>query len=161
MADSAVSVGSVQCRLSREQSRGSFRNRANGRAATLSPGNLFPSADRRSCQSAHEFGEIATLALAEPLTAAALGAVMLGERPGALALGSVALDLAGLGPVAISTRPLPTDARAVVSPAAPLHRTTTVETLLTRSGPFKPEGQPERAPRPWSRPHRRSAEDGA
>ena len=49
-------------------------------------------------------GEVATLTLAEPLTAAALGAVMLGERPGVLALGGVALVLAGLTALAIPRR---------------------------------------------------------
>jgi DME family drug/metabolite transporter len=46
-------------------------------------------------------GEVATLTLAEPLTAAALGAVVLGERPGVLALGGVVLVLAGLAALAI------------------------------------------------------------
>jgi DME family drug/metabolite transporter len=41
-------------------------------------------------------GDVATLMLAEPLTATALGAVVLGERPGAVALVGVALVLAGL-----------------------------------------------------------------
>jgi drug/metabolite transporter, DME family len=45
-------------------------------------------------------GEVATVTLAEPLTAAALGAVVLGERPGALALAGVALVLAGLAVLA-------------------------------------------------------------
>ena len=49
-------------------------------------------------------GEVATLTLAEPLTAAALGAVVLGERPGVLALGGVALVLAGLAALAIPRR---------------------------------------------------------
>ena len=49
-------------------------------------------------------GEVATLTLAEPLTAAALGAVALGERPGVLALGGVALVLAGLSALAIPRR---------------------------------------------------------
>jgi DME family drug/metabolite transporter len=46
-------------------------------------------------------GEVATLTLAEPLTATALGAVVLGERPGAVALVGVALVLAGLGVLAV------------------------------------------------------------
>jgi DME family drug/metabolite transporter len=50
-------------------------------------------------------GEVATLTLAEPLTAAALGAVVLGERPGAAALAGVALVLAGLAVLATSPRP--------------------------------------------------------
>lgn len=41
-------------------------------------------------------GEVATLTLAEPLTAAALGMVVLGERPGAVAAVGAALVLAGL-----------------------------------------------------------------
>lgn len=41
-------------------------------------------------------GETTTLTLAEPLTATALGAVVLGERPGALAILGAALVLAGL-----------------------------------------------------------------
>jgi drug/metabolite transporter, DME family len=49
-------------------------------------------------------GEVATLTLAEPLTAAALGAVVLGERPGVLALGGVALVLAGLAALAAPRR---------------------------------------------------------
>jgi DME family drug/metabolite transporter len=49
-------------------------------------------------------GEVATLTLAEPLTAAALGAVVLGERPSVLALGGVALVLAGLAALAAPRR---------------------------------------------------------
>ena len=49
-------------------------------------------------------GEVATLTLAEPLTAAALGAVALGERPGVLALGGLALVLAGLAALTIPRR---------------------------------------------------------
>ena len=41
-------------------------------------------------------GEVATLTLAEPLTATALGAVVLGERPGGVAILGVLLVLAGL-----------------------------------------------------------------
>jgi DME family drug/metabolite transporter len=41
-------------------------------------------------------GETATLTLAEPVTAAAFGVVLLGERPGAAALVGAALVLAGL-----------------------------------------------------------------
>jgi DME family drug/metabolite transporter len=41
-------------------------------------------------------GDTATLTLAEPLTAAALGALVLGERPGALAVAGGALVLGGL-----------------------------------------------------------------
>ena len=54
-------------------------------------------------------GEVATLTLAEPLTAAALGALVLGERPGTLALGGVALVLGGFAVLAaprrVSARP--------------------------------------------------------
>ena len=54
-------------------------------------------------------GEVATLTLAEPLTAAALGAIVLGERPGGMALVGVALVLAGLAVLALSpTGPRPT-----------------------------------------------------
>jgi DME family drug/metabolite transporter len=49
-------------------------------------------------------GEVATLTLAEPLTATALGAIVLGERPGAVALAGVALVLAGLAVLAAPRR---------------------------------------------------------
>lgn len=49
-------------------------------------------------------GEVATLTLAEPLTAAALGAVVLGERPGAIAVAGAALVLAGLVALALPGR---------------------------------------------------------
>jgi DME family drug/metabolite transporter len=49
-------------------------------------------------------GEVATLTLAEPLTATALGAIVLGERPGAGALVGVVLVLAGLAVLATSPR---------------------------------------------------------
>lgn len=49
-------------------------------------------------------GETATLTLAEPLTAAALGALVLGERPGALAAVGAALVLAGLAALAMPSR---------------------------------------------------------
>ena len=52
-------------------------------------------------------GEVATLTLAEPLTAAALGAVVLAERPGVIALGGVALVLAGLATLAMPRRVRP------------------------------------------------------
>jgi DME family drug/metabolite transporter len=45
-------------------------------------------------------GETATLTLAEPLTAAALGTIVLAERPGALAAVGAALVLAGLAALA-------------------------------------------------------------
>ena len=52
-------------------------------------------------------GETATLTLAEPVTAAALGFIVLGERPGAAALVGAALVLAGLMLLALR----PSDAR--------------------------------------------------
>lgn len=48
-------------------------------------------------------GETATLTLAEPLTAALLGAVVLGERPGAVAVAGAGMVLAGL--LALASRP--------------------------------------------------------
>ena len=48
-------------------------------------------------------GETATLTLAEPVTAAALGFLVLGERPGAAALVGAALVLAGLALLAVRT----------------------------------------------------------
>ena len=50
-------------------------------------------------------GETATLTLAEPVTAAALGCAVLGERPGAAALAGAALVLAGLALLAVRTNP--------------------------------------------------------
>lgn len=49
-------------------------------------------------------GEVATLTLAEPVTATALGVVVLGERPGALAAVGVLLVLAGLAVLAAPRR---------------------------------------------------------
>ena len=49
-------------------------------------------------------GETATLTLAEPLTASVLGALVLGERPGALAVVGAALVLAGLAALALPGR---------------------------------------------------------
>ena len=49
-------------------------------------------------------GEVATLTLAEPVTATALGIVVLGERPGAIAAAGVALVLAGLAVLAAPRR---------------------------------------------------------
>jgi DME family drug/metabolite transporter len=46
-------------------------------------------------------GETATLTLAEPLTAAALGVIVLGERPGLAAAAGAALVLGGLGLLAV------------------------------------------------------------
>ncbi len=48
--------------------------------------------------------EVATLTLAEPVTAAALGAVALGERPGATAVAGIALVIAGLAVLALRGR---------------------------------------------------------
>jgi drug/metabolite transporter, DME family len=50
-------------------------------------------------------GETATLTLAEPVTAAALGFAVLGERPGAAALAGAALVLAGLALLALRSSP--------------------------------------------------------
>lgn len=58
-------------------------------------------------------GDTATLTLAEPLTAAALGALVLGERPGALAIAGAALVLAGLVALALPGRRRSVDAVAV------------------------------------------------
>lgn len=58
-------------------------------------------------------GEVATLTLAEPLTAAALGALVLGERPGPVALLGAGLVLGGLVLLARSGRE---DDRAEVVP---------------------------------------------
>jgi drug/metabolite transporter, DME family len=46
-------------------------------------------------------GETATLTLAEPLTAAALGVIVLGERPSALGIAGAALVMAGLALLAL------------------------------------------------------------
>jgi DME family drug/metabolite transporter len=48
--------------------------------------------------------EVATLTLGEPVTAALLGAVVLGERPGAAALVGIVLILAGLAVLAVPRR---------------------------------------------------------
>jgi DME family drug/metabolite transporter len=45
--------------------------------------------------------EVATLTLAEPVTAAALGAMALGERPGPVAVAGIALVIAGLAVLAL------------------------------------------------------------
>jgi DME family drug/metabolite transporter len=45
--------------------------------------------------------EVATLTLAEPVTAATLGAIVLGERPGALAVAGIVLVIAGLAVLAV------------------------------------------------------------
>ncbi len=44
---------------------------------------------------------MATLTLAEPVTAAVLGATVLSERPGAVAVAGIALVLAGLAVLAL------------------------------------------------------------
>jgi DME family drug/metabolite transporter len=49
-------------------------------------------------------GEVATLTLGEPVTAAVLGAVVLAERPGAVAVAGIGLILAGLAVLAIPGR---------------------------------------------------------
>jgi DME family drug/metabolite transporter len=49
-------------------------------------------------------GEVATLTLAEPVTAAVLGAAVLSERPGAMAIAGIALILAGLAVLAVPRR---------------------------------------------------------
>lgn len=46
-------------------------------------------------------GEVATLTLAEPVTAAVLGATVLSERPGAVAVAGIGLVLAGLAVLAL------------------------------------------------------------
>jgi DME family drug/metabolite transporter len=66
-------------------------------------------------------GETTTLTLAEPLTATALGAVVLGERPGAVAIAGAALVLAGLLALAGGSRaggavPVPAPATALAAP---------------------------------------------
>jgi DME family drug/metabolite transporter len=48
--------------------------------------------------------EVATLTLAEPVTAALLGAIVLGERPGPVAVGGIVLILAGLAVLAAPRR---------------------------------------------------------
>jgi drug/metabolite transporter, DME family len=50
-------------------------------------------------------GETATLTLAEPVTAMALGFAVLGERPGAAAVAGAALVLAGLAALALRREP--------------------------------------------------------
>jgi DME family drug/metabolite transporter len=50
--------------------------------------------------------EVATLTLGEPVTATILGAVVLSERPGAIAIAGIGLILAGLAVLALPRRPL-------------------------------------------------------
>jgi DME family drug/metabolite transporter len=61
-------------------------------------------------------GETATLTLAEPLTAAALGVLVLGERPGALAAVGAAITLAGLVVLALPTAARPKPVRLAPAP---------------------------------------------
>jgi DME family drug/metabolite transporter len=63
-------------------------------------------------------GEVATLTLAEPVTAALLGAVVLGERPGATAVAGILVILAGLAVLAVPRRAPARDARAPLEVAA-------------------------------------------
>jgi DME family drug/metabolite transporter len=58
-------------------------------------------------------GEVATLTLGEPVTAAVLGAVVLGERPGAVGVAGIGLMFAGLAVLAVPGR-----AAGRVTPAA-------------------------------------------
>ena len=58
-------------------------------------------------------GETATLTLAEPLTASVLGALVLSERPGLLAVAGGALVLAGLAALALPQRRAARAPRAV------------------------------------------------
>jgi DME family drug/metabolite transporter len=52
--------------------------------------------------------EVATLTLAEPVTAAILGAVVLGERPGATAITGLIIILGGLAVLAVKPTPTTT-----------------------------------------------------
>ncbi len=63
-------------------------------------------------------GETATLTLAEPLTASVLGAVVLAERPGALAVAGAALVLAGLAALALPQHGRAARARGAVAAEA-------------------------------------------
>lgn len=62
-------------------------------------------------------GETATLTLAEPLTASILGAAVLAERPGALALAGALLVLLGLAALALPARPGRARTPATATPA--------------------------------------------
>jgi DME family drug/metabolite transporter len=63
-------------------------------------------------------GETATLTLAEPLTAALLGVLLLGERPGAVAVAGAVLVLAGLLALALpARRPAPAAGATPLAPA--------------------------------------------
>jgi DME family drug/metabolite transporter len=61
--------------------------------------------------------EVSTITLAEPVTAAALGAAVLGERPGALALAGIALVLAGLAVLGTTGRRRAPRLRPAAAPA--------------------------------------------
>jgi drug/metabolite transporter, DME family len=61
--------------------------------------------------------EVATLTLAEPVTAALLGAVVLGERPGAVAIAGIVTIMAGLAVLAAPRRPAAGRAAPVEVPA--------------------------------------------
>jgi len=60
--------------------------------------------------------EVATLTLAEPVTAAILGAVVLGERPGAMAVAGIVTIMAGLAVLAV---PRPAGRRAAAPAQVP------------------------------------------
>ena len=101
---------------------------------------LRPRAQRLSA------GETATLTLAEPLTAAALGVLVLGERPGALAAAGAALMLAGLLALALPERrgaatasPRPATHGAAV--LAELERVSTVDALADALRPRILDGE--------------------
>lgn len=66
-------------------------------------------------------GETATLTLAEPLTAAALGVIALGERPGLAAGLGAALVLSGLAVLALRPAPGPRAAATAVGRTAEAH----------------------------------------
>jgi hypothetical protein len=63
--------------------------------------------------------ETATLTLAEPLTAAALGVIALGERPGLVAAAGAALVMGGLAVLALLPDRREAEAAPVGEPAAP------------------------------------------
>jgi len=63
-------------------------------------------------------GEAATLTLAEPLTAALLGAAVLGEQPGVLAVAGAGVVLAGLAVLAMPARTAARDRPGAARPRA-------------------------------------------
>lgn len=71
-------------------------------------------------------GETATLTLAEPLTATALGAIVLGERPGAVAVAGAGLVLAGLLALAGGRRDAAIVAPEGLTPELPNARVTPI-----------------------------------